>query len=171
MGVVVTVAELAWLGQELRAQRKRVVFTNGHFDLLHVGHLRYLQSARRLGDVLVVGVNDDATTTRRKGPHRPILPETERAELLAGLACVDYVTIFPDSTAERLVELLRPGLYVKGGDYALTPEEEAAGKQPLPEAAVVRRLGGEARTLPLVAGRSTSGIEREIVRRLSGVGA
>ena len=173
MGVVVTVDELSWLGAELRRQHKRVVFTNGHFDLLHVGHVRYLQAARRLGDVLVVGVNDDMTTTRRKGPRRPILPEAERAELLAALACVDYVAIFPDDTAARLVELLRPDIYVKGGDYALTPEDLESGKQPLPESEVVTSYGGEARTIPLVPARSTSAIEREIVERarLGEVGA
>ncbi len=168
MGEVVRFEELAALGERLRAEGKRVVFTNGHFDLLHVGHLRYLQAARALGDALVVAVNDDLTTRRRKGPTRPILPEGERAELLAGLACVDYVTIFPDDTAERAVALLRPDVYVKGGDYALGAADLAAGKQPLPEAAVVRAYGGEVRTIPLVPGRSTSEIERRIAERVCG---
>lgn len=165
MGAIVAVEELSWLGEQLRRQHKRVVLTNGHFDLLHVGHLHALQAARRLGDVLVVGVNDDAGTTLRKGPTRPILPEEERAELLAALACVDYVVVFPDATAERLVWLLRPDIYVKGGDYALTEDELAEGKAPLPEAQVVRGYGGEVRTIPLVPGRSTSAIERAIVAR------
>lgn len=165
MGAIVAVEELSWLGEQLRRQRKRIVLTNGHFDLLHVGHLRYLQAARELGDVLVVGVNDDAGTTRRKGPRRPILPEEERAELLAALACVDYVVVFSEPTAERLVWLLRPDLYVKGGDYALTEDDLAAGKAPLPEAAVARGYGGAVRTLPLVPGHSTSAIERAIVER------
>ena len=151
MGQVVEVEELWELGEELRAQGKRIVFTNGHFDLLHVGHLRYLQAAAELGDVLVVGVNDDRITTERKGPSRPILPEAERAELVAGLACVDYASIFHEPTASHCVQLLRPDVYVKGGDYA-------PGGAPLPEAEVVAALGGETVILPLVAGRSTTDI-------------
>ncbi|HVX29081.1 MAG TPA: adenylyltransferase/cytidyltransferase family protein [Nitrolancea sp.] len=166
MGQRVEFAELERLGQDLRRDGKRVVFTNGHFDLLHVGHLRYLQAARALGDCLVVGINDDQTTTARKGPHRPIVPEDERAELVAGLACVDYVVIFPQPTAEEAIRALRPALYVKGGDYGITPEEIAGGKLPLPEAAVVAEYGGDVRTIPLIDGQSTTGIERRIVERI-----
>jgi rfaE bifunctional protein nucleotidyltransferase chain/domain len=166
MGQVIPLEQLRQLGDRLRAGRKKIVFTNGHFDLLHVGHLRYLQAAAALGDVLVVGLNDDASTTRRKGPSRPILPQDERAELVAGLACVVYVTIFSEDTAERTVELLRPDVYVKGGDYALTEAELATGKQPLPEAEIVRSYGGEVRTIPLVPGSSTTAIERRIADRL-----
>jgi rfaE bifunctional protein nucleotidyltransferase chain/domain len=151
VGVVIPVDELQALGERLRAAQRRIVFTNGHFDLLHVGHLRYLQRARELGDALVVGVNDDAVTTARKGPDRPILPERERAELLAGLACVDYVTLFHEPTAERCVALLRPDVYVKGGDYA-------PGGAALPEAMIVAAYGGETIILPLEPGRSTSAI-------------
>lgn len=151
MGSVIPFDKLEALGNALRKQRRRIVFTNGHFDLLHVGHLRYLQAARGLGDVLVVGVNDDAVTTARKGPGRPILPEGERAELLAGLACVDYVTIFHETTAERTVDRLRPDIYVKGGDYA-------PGGADLPEARTVAAYGGETVILPLERGRSTSAI-------------
>lgn len=162
MGQIIPFEELGRLGERLRAEGKRVVFTNGHFDLLHVGHLRYLQAARALGDTLVVGVNDDAVTRLRKGPGRPIVPEEERAELVAGLACVDYVVIFHEETAEAAVARLRPDIYVKGGDYAIDEAEERAGKQPLPEAAVVRGYGGEVRTVPLVPGRSTTDIVRRI---------
>jgi len=151
LGIVVSIEQLEALGDDLRKQGQRVVFTNGHFDLLHVGHLRYLQAARTLGDVLVVGVNDDVVTTARKGPGRPIVPEDERAELLAGLACVDYVTIFHEPTAERTVALLRSAVYVKGGDYGL-------GGAQLPEARVVAEYGGETVILPLERGRSTSAI-------------
>lgn len=151
MGSVIPVDRLAALGEALRNEERRIVFTNGHFDLLHVGHLRYLQAARTLGDVLVVGVNDDAITTARKGPSRPVLPEGERAELLAGLACVDYVTIFHEPTAERTVRLLRPDVYVKGGDYG-------PGGADLPEARIVAEFGGETIILPLEQGRSTSAI-------------
>ncbi|HQX62010.1 MAG TPA: adenylyltransferase/cytidyltransferase family protein [Thermomicrobiales bacterium] len=151
MGIVIERDQLATLGETMRHEGKRVVFTNGHFDLLHVGHLRYLQGARRLGDVLIVGVNDDATTTARKGAGRPILPEGERAELLAGLDCVDYVVIFPEPTAGRCIELLRPDIYVKGGDYG-------PGGAELPEAPAVAAYGGETVILSLEASRSTSEI-------------
>ncbi len=151
MGIVIPIEQLEALGDELRERRLRVVFTNGHFDLLHVGHLRSLQAARALGDVLVVGINDDAVTTSRKGSARPILPETERAELLAGLGCVDYVTIFHEPTAERCVGLLRPDVYVKGGDYG-------PGGVDLPEARIVAKCGGETVILSLEPGRSTSAI-------------
>ncbi|HUG15756.1 MAG TPA: adenylyltransferase/cytidyltransferase family protein [Thermomicrobiales bacterium] len=151
VGQVVGIDMAEALGDGLRERGLRVVFTNGHFDLLHVGHLRYLQAARALGDTLIVGVNDDAVTTRRKGPERPVLPEDERAELLAGLACVDYVFIFHEPTAERAVALLRPDVYVKGGDYG-------PGGAELPEARVVAGYGGETVILPLEPGRSTSAI-------------
>lgn len=156
---VVARSDLAALGEHLRAEGRRVVFTNGHFDLLHVGHLRLLQAARSLGDALVVGVNDDAITRARKGPTRPIVPDAERAELLAGLACVDYVTIFGDATAEPTIALLRPDVYVKGGDYAASPADEAPGLVPLSEAALVRSYGGEVAIIPLVPGRSTTVLE------------
>lgn len=164
MGQIVSIETIAGLGQRLREEGRRIVFTNGHFDLLHVGHLRYLQAARQLGDVLVVGVNDDATVTQRKGPGRPIVPADERAELLAGLACVDYVTIFHDLTAGPTVEALRPDIYVKGGDYAVDgAPAPGEGKQPLPEAALVRAYGGEVRILPLLPDHSTSRIEQRII--------
>lgn len=166
MGRRVEFAELPDLGRRLRQARQRVVFTNGHFDLLHVGHLRYLQAARDLGDCLVVGINDDAGTTRRKGPGRPIVPEDERAELVAGLGCVDYVVIFMQETAEAAIELLRPDIYVKGGDYGITPDEIDGGKLPLPEARVVAEYGGEVRTVPLIDGQSTTGIERRVLDRI-----
>lgn len=151
MGVVIAVDRLGQLGDELRSEGSRVVLTNGHFDLLHVGHLRYLKAAARLGDVLVVGVNDDQMTAERKGPARPILPQAERAELLAGLGCVDYASIFSEPTAERCIKLLRPDVYVKGGDYG-------PGGAELPEAEIVRQQGGETVILPLVEGRSTTDI-------------
>ena len=166
MGQRVEFAKLRGLGEQLRLAGQRVVFTNGHFDLLHVGHLRYLQAARDLGDCLVVGVNDDAGTTRRKGPTRPIIPQDERAELVAGLACVDYVVVFPQDTAATAILELQPGIYVKGGDYGITPQEIEAGKLPLPEAAVVAEYGGEVRTVPLVAGQSSTDIERRIFDRI-----
>ncbi|HEY9721922.1 MAG TPA: D-glycero-beta-D-manno-heptose 1-phosphate adenylyltransferase [Oscillatoriaceae cyanobacterium] len=127
----------------------KTVFTNGCFDLMHVGHLRYLQAARALGDRLVVAVNADSSVKKLKGDTRPILPEDERAELLAGLECVDFVTIFAEPTAEAVLAALQPQIYAKGGDY--TPDS-------LPETPVVRAYGGEIRIVPFVPGRSTSGL-------------
>lgn len=131
----------------------RTVFTNGCFDLLHVGHLRYLQAARALGDRLVIGLNTDASVQALKGPTRPIVPEDERAELLAGLACVDYVTLFGEQTADAVLAALRPHIYAKGGDY--TPDS-------LPEAPTVRAYGGEIAILPFVDGRSTTDLVAKI---------
>ena len=136
-----------------------MVFTNGAFDLLHVGHVRYLQAARALGDRLIVGLNSDSSVRTYKGPTRPLIAAAERAELLAALACVDFVTIFEEPTATRLVEALAPDIYVKGGDYQGAPGE--AGK-PLPEAAAVQAAGGEVHIIPFVPGRSTSGLIERI---------
>jgi rfaE bifunctional protein nucleotidyltransferase chain/domain len=109
-----------------RAEGKRVVLANGVFDLLHVGHVRYLEAARALGDVLVVGVNSDASTRAYKGPTRPIVPEAERAEVVAALACTDWVVVFEESDARSLIRALRPEVHAKGTDYtaATVPERE-----------------------------------------------
>ncbi len=143
-----------------RASGETLVFTNGVFDLLHVGHLRYLRSARALGDRLIVGVNGDESVKTLKGPLRPILPEAERAELVASLAPVDLVVVFQEATASSLIEALCPHIYVKGADWA--------GK-PLPEAEAVKRCGGEIRFVPLTPGRSTSDIISTIVERYCGI--
>ena len=145
-----TRAEFAALADALRAEGKRVVFTNGVFDILHVGHVRYLQAARALGDALLVGVNSDASVRRLKGPTRPINPEDERAEVMAALACVNGVCVFEEDTPHALIEAVRPTVHAKGGDYG-TPEA-------LPETALVRSLGGDVVILPLVPGRSTTGL-------------
>ena len=113
---------------QMRARGKLMVFTNGCFELLHVGHIRYLQAARALGDALVVGLNSDESVRAIKGPPRPLVPQAERAELLAALGCVDYVVIFDEPTAEALVGALKPEVYVKGGDYrAASSREQGAG--------------------------------------------
>jgi D-beta-D-heptose 7-phosphate kinase/D-beta-D-heptose 1-phosphate adenosyltransferase len=152
-GKLVARGDLANLGERLRAEGRTVVFTNGCFDVLHVGHVRYLQQARALGDLLVVGVNTDAGVRRLKGPKRPIVPEDERAELLAALECVDYVTLFDEPTPEECLRQLRPAIHAKGGDYT---------EDQLPEAAVVRGYGGEIRIMPLVPGRSTTDVVNRI---------
>lgn len=161
MGRVVSWEALARLREAWRRTGRRLVFTNGCFDLLHVGHLRYLRAARAHGDLLVVGLNDDASVARLKGPSRPIVPAAERAELLAALEPVDYVVLFGEETAGGLVAALRPEVYVKGGDYAAGPGQ--AGK-PLPEAALVRGYGGEVRVVPLLPGHSTSALLAHIQR-------
>ncbi|MDQ7904965.1 D-glycero-beta-D-manno-heptose 1-phosphate adenylyltransferase [Phytohabitans sp. ZYX-F-186] len=132
-----------------RAGGARVVFTNGCFDVLHRGHVSYLRQARELGDLLVVAVNSDAGVRRLKGPGRPVVPVEDRVAVLAALSCVDHVVVFEEESPAALIERVRPDLYVKGGDY---PPEL------VPEAALVRRLGGEVRTLGYVPDRSTSAI-------------
>ena len=159
-GVVDRAAAVS-LAEAARAAQRRAVLTNGVFDLLHVGHLRYLQAARALGDLLIVGVNSDASTRALKGPSRPLVPEDERAELLAGLACVDAVTIFAEPTATALLEALRPAVWVKGGDYGGSLE---AALPRLPEVAVATRLGIAVRLLPFVEGRSTTALVERIRR-------
>jgi D-glycero-beta-D-manno-heptose 1-phosphate adenylyltransferase len=104
---------------------ERAVFTNGCFDLLHLGHIRYLQAARSLGDFLLLGLNSDESVRKLKGPTRPLVSEQERAEILAALSCIDYVTIFPEPTAGELIDLLQPAIYVKGADYANSPVVES----------------------------------------------
>jgi len=156
--------ELVALRAGWAADGRRVVLTNGVFDLLHVGHVGYLQAARTLGDLLVVALNSDASTRALKGPRRPLTPEAERAALLGALRCVDYVTIFAEPTAEAVVAALRPDVYVKGGDYA-AGEHAAPDLDRLPEARVVQGYGGDVRLLPYTAGRSTSELIRLIVAR------
>ncbi len=151
------VVDLRTLMEELALRRirgERVVLTNGVFDLLHVGHLRYLRAARAMGDVLVVGVNEDASVRQIK-PGRPLVGQADRAELVAGLAPVDYAVLFSEPTADRLVEAIRPDVYVKGGDYT---------EETVPEGPTARSVGARIEILPLVPGRSTS----ELLDRLGG---
>jgi D-beta-D-heptose 7-phosphate kinase/D-beta-D-heptose 1-phosphate adenosyltransferase len=133
--------------QRLRAAGKRLVFTNGVFDLLHVGHVRYLARARGLGDALVVAINSDRTVRELKGPDRPIFDQAERAEILAALRVVDYVTIFDDVSPRSLIAELLPDVLVKGGDYQL---DEIHGREE------VEAAGGKVISLPFVQGASTT---------------
>jgi len=147
--------ELAdWRRGEKSAGR-RVVVTNGCFDLLHVGHVRFLQEARALGDSLLVGLNGDASVRELKGSGRPVNPETERAEVLAALACVDAVVVFPEKRATRFLESAQPDIYVKGGDYR--PEDLDADEQ-----AAVQKEGGVVKVLKLTPGKSTSAVLAKI---------
>ena len=128
-----TPEEAGTLAARLRAEGRRIVLANGCFDLLHVGHVRYLSAARALGDVLFVGLNSDAAVSRLKGPGRPVLPAAERAEILGALRVVDHVVVFDEDTADRLVALVRPAIHAKGTDYT---------DATVPEAASVRAAGG-----------------------------
>jgi len=137
-----------------RAQGKRIVFTNGCFDLMHVGHTRYLQAAKALGDVLVVGVNSDASIrTLDKAPDRPIVPEAQRAEVLAALGCVDFVVIFDESDPLQLITAVEPDVLVKGGDWTM---DRIVGRE------IVEARGGVVKTIPLVPGLSTTGLLQRI---------
>ena len=137
----------------LRAAEQRVVFTNGCFDILHAGHVRYLEQARALGDCLVLGLNSDASVRRLKGEGRPVNAELDRAAVLSALRSVDFVVLFDEPTAEDLIEKVRPAVYAKGGDYT---------RETLPEAKIVEKYGGEVRFIDLVPGRSTTKIIEKI---------
>lgn len=144
--------------QQRQQAGEQAVFTNGCFDLLHLGHVRYLQDARALGDFLILGLNSDESTHLLKGAGRPLVPERERAEILAALSCVDYVTIFTERTAERIVSELQPAIYVKGGDYANTQQNTpmTPDSSRLPEASVVQAYGGIVRLIPYLPHHSTT---------------
>jgi len=158
--------QMAEVVRQRQQRGERGVFTNGCFDLLHLGHVRYLQQARELGDFLILGLNSDASTRRLKGPGRPLVPQEERAEILAALACIDYVTIFDEPTAGPLVALLQPTIYVKGGDYASAQSGTACEPDTsrLPEAKVVREYGGIVRLIPYLPGHSTTELIAAIQR-------
>jgi D-glycero-beta-D-manno-heptose 1-phosphate adenylyltransferase len=146
---IIDMNELAQRARELRAVGKKLVATNGCFDLLHVGHVRYLQAARRLGDVLAVGLNGDRSVRELKGSGRPINNEVDRAEVLAALECVDLVAIFPEIRATEFILAAQPAIYAKGGDYTsetLNAEERAA----------LQEVGAEIRIIPFEKGYSTS---------------
>jgi rfaE bifunctional protein nucleotidyltransferase chain/domain len=142
--------------EDLRRAGRVVVWTNGCFDLLHPGHVASLQAARALGDVLVVGLNSDASVTAAKGPDRPIFSQSERAAVLAALECVDYVVVFDEPTPEAALAALRPDVHCKGADYA------PPHGRPIPERAVVEGYGGRVEFLPLAPGFSTT----ELLRRI-----
>lgn len=150
---VTTRDELVSLLDERRRQQ-RVVFTNGCFDLMHIGHVRYLQAARDLGEVLIVGVNSDTSVRAlHKGADRPIVPDVQRAEVLAALACVDYVVIFPEPDPGALIATLQPDILVKGGDW---PLDRIVGRD------TVEARGGHVQTIPLVPGVSTTTLVQRI---------
>lgn len=141
--------------EELKTVGKTVVFTNGCFDILHAGHVRYLAAAKELGDCLILGLNSDQSVRTLKGPTRPINTQDDRAEVLSALFAVDYVVIFEEATAENLVAAIKPDIYAKGGDY---------DTKNLPEAAIVAKYGGKTILIPEVPGRSSSNIIKKMTR-------
>jgi rfaE bifunctional protein nucleotidyltransferase chain/domain len=156
MGMVLTWDEALVERASRRRYRQTVVFTNGVFDLLHVGHLNYLEQAKELGDFLIVGVNGDNSTYRLKGSARPIVPAEERARLVAALTPVDAAVIFNQVTAEQLVDALRPDVYAKGGDWSEL--------KPPPESTVVEAYGGRVEFLTYIPGHSTNEMVQRILR-------
>ena len=150
---IISRAEAGPIARKLKAAGKTIVFTNGCFDILHAGHVRYLAGARALGDSLIVGLNSDQSVRSLKGPTRPVNPQDDRAEVLAALAAVDYVVIFEDVTAENLVAEIKPDIYAKGGDYTI---------EALPESKIVTAYGGHIVLVPEVPGRSSSNIIKKI---------
>lgn len=151
--------EVPALGERLRREGRRIVFANGCFELLHVGHVRYLADAREQGDVLVVGINSDRAVTALKGPGRPVLPAEARAELVAALAAVDYVVIFDDLTAEGVLRDLRPHVHCKGTDYTV---------ESVPEREVMKSLGGTIHIAGDAKRHSTRELLAEMARRTRG---
>jgi rfaE bifunctional protein nucleotidyltransferase chain/domain len=157
LGKLVTLAEAIEQRAAWRAAGQVVVLTNGCFDLLHLGHVDYLARARALGDALIVGINDDASVRRLKGPGRPLVPAQERAALVAALAAVDLTVIFEADTAIELVQALRPDIYAKGGDWS-----QPGGKQ-LPELEAVQAVGAAVHYLPYLPGYSTTALIQRII--------
>ncbi|MCI0707755.1 MAG: D-glycero-beta-D-manno-heptose 1-phosphate adenylyltransferase [Ignavibacteriae bacterium] len=158
MGHVVSREELVEIRRTLKAQGQKVVFTNGVFDILHRGHVEYLEKARALGDVLMVGMNTDASVKKIKDNGRPIVQEQDRAHVLAALAAVDYVCLFPEETPYELLSALVPDVLVKGADWAL---EKVVGKD------IVERAGGSVQTIEFLPQRSTTNIIDTIIKRFS----
>jgi D-glycero-beta-D-manno-heptose 1-phosphate adenylyltransferase len=148
-GAALSRADAARFVTEARAAGRTIVFTNGVFDILHPGHVRYLQDARALGDRLIVGLNGDASVRRNKGPDRPINPEAERAEILAALACVDAVVIFDEDTPAEIVRAVQPDILVKGADW---PADQIVGRD------IVEARGGRVVLMPVEPGHSTTAI-------------
>lgn len=147
--------ELKKIVNKLKKEGKKVVFTNGCFDILHIGHVKYLEEAKKLGDMLIVGVNSNESVRLLKGKGRPIMPEEERAEIVAALECVDYTVIFYETNPENLIAKFKPDIHVKGGDYAITE---------IPETKLVESFGGKTVILKEIEGKSTSAIIQKILK-------
>jgi len=160
MKKILTWGELKKETDRLRGKGKKIAFTNGCFDILHVGHVQYLREARKTGDLLILGLNSDASVRAIKGEKRPLVPQGERAEVVASLMSVDYVTVFDETTPLKLIEYLRPDILVKGGNWK---EEAVVGRD------AVRSWGGKVVIVPMTEGASTTNI-MEKIRRVYGIG-
>jgi D-beta-D-heptose 7-phosphate kinase/D-beta-D-heptose 1-phosphate adenosyltransferase len=155
MNKILTWEELKKVVELRRKEGKTIVFTNGCFDILHVGHVQYLQEARKMGDLLILGLNSDASVRAIKGEKRPLVPQADRAEVVASLTTVDYVTVFDETTPLRLIEFLQPDCLVKGGDWK---EASVVGQD------LVRSWGGKVVIVPLTEGASTTSIVEKILQ-------
>jgi len=153
---ILTLDELQDKIKILKETGKTIVFTNGCFDLLHIGHTRYLQKAKSLGDVLIVAINSDDSVKKIKGETRPIIPQNERSEIIASLECVNYVIIFNEITPNKIIEILKPDIHVKGGDYKIDD---------LPEATIVKNYGGKLVIVDEIKEKSSSNIIKKIKSR------
>ena len=153
MGQVISRKDILNIIADLKKQNKTTVFTNGCFDILHIGHVRYLKESARHGDILIIGLNSDSSVKRLKGETRPINNELDRAELLSELAFVDYVVIFDENTPENLLDEIKPDIYTKGADYTI---------ETLPEAKIVMKNGGKVEFINLVEGKSTTNVIKKI---------
>ncbi|MEK7812851.1 MAG: D-glycero-beta-D-manno-heptose 1-phosphate adenylyltransferase [Candidatus Desantisbacteria bacterium] len=149
-------SEIKQIAATLKRQNKRIVFTNGCFDILHVGHVKYLQEAKRLGDVLIIGLNTDWSVCANKGPLRPLVDEQDRAEVLAALSCVDYIVMFDEFTPEKLIEEIVPNILVKGGDYQI---DDIKGRE------CVEANNGRVVSIPFIPDKSTSNLIKLIIER------
>lgn len=156
MGQVIDRAKIVNTVEKLKKENKKVVFTNGCFDILHIGHVRYLKESAKCGDILVIGLNSDSSVKRLKGETRPINNESDRAELLSELGFVDYVVIFEENTPEKLLDEIKPNIYTKGADYTL---------ETLPEAKTVLKNGGRVEFINLVEGKSTTNVIKKIEQK------
>ena len=156
MGYVISRAEAKKLVQELKEQNKSIVFTNGCFDILHIGHVRYLKESAKFADIMIIGLNSDSSVKRLKGETRPINNESDRAELLSELGFVDYVVIFEEDSPVNLLDEIKPDIYTKGADYTL---------ETLPEAPTVLKNGGRVEFIDLVVGKSTTNVIKKIEQK------
>ena len=151
--VVINKNEISILIKKIRNERKKIIFTNGCFDILHVGHVKFLEKAKSLGDVLIVGINNDSSVSRLKGLGRPLINDQERSKIVASLNSVDYVIVFNEDTPTELISQIKPDIHVKGGDYEIDN---------LPERSEVLKYGGKIEILPLYEGKSTTNLIKKI---------
>jgi rfaE bifunctional protein nucleotidyltransferase chain/domain len=156
--MIVTLEEVATIAVGLKQEGRRIVFTNGCFDIIHIGHIRYLRSARQYGDILIVGLNSDESVRKIKGDKRPIVPQTERAEVLSSVRFVDYVVIFNEPDPYSVIAAVRPDVLVKGGDWSV---DNIIGRD------IVESYGGDVLTIPFIKGASSSGIIENIIKKYS----